>query len=177
VIAELTPQEVLDHPEDYKKIGEREHDLLHHQSAELYWQRTLTGIYKKKRDRTQAPVSCPAPVPPSTLQLDETPIRYLKPGNGKTKQGYLWVMRNPATGEVYYHWETTRGKDGLKRTLGWDEDAQTLDYRGTIQCDGYSAYASLAKELEGIKLGSCLAHIRRKFLKDESLTKTHWGPS
>ena len=25
------------------------------------------------------------------LQVDETPIKYLDPGNGKTAQGYLWV--------------------------------------------------------------------------------------
>lgn len=245
VVEERTPQEVLDHPEDYEKIGVREHDLLHHQRAELYWKRTLTGIYKKKSDRNLPPLNCSAPVPPimgakitpelgahlvvakycdhlphyrqsaiwereqeiilgrktinrwtqavaesvskiyeaigrelriaSVLQVDETPIRYLKPGNGKSKQGYLWVMRNPVTGTVYYNWETTRSKDGLKRTLGWDEQTNTLDYRGTIQCDGYKAYLSLVKEFLGIQLGSCLAHIRRKFLKDESFQNTPWG--
>jgi len=25
------------------------------------------------------------------VQVDETPIDYLEPGNGKTKQGYLWT--------------------------------------------------------------------------------------
>lgn len=245
VIKEIIPQEVLDNPADYQEISVREHDLLHHQRAELYWQRTLTRIYKKKNDRTQAPICSPAPVPPivgaaitpelaaeivvskycdhlphyrqsaiwkreqevtlarqtingwtqavadtlfgiyeaigkelrlaTTLQLDETPIPYLKPGNGKTKNGYFWVMRDPITGAVYFHWETTRSKDGLKRTLGWDEENNTFDYSGTLQCDGYSAYRSLAAELAGIILGSCLTHIRRKFLKDEGFKNLPWG--
>src|SRR6202051_576617 len=31
----------------------------------------------------------------SYLQVDETPIRYLDPGNGKTGLGYLWVAHRP----------------------------------------------------------------------------------
>jgi transposase len=31
----------------------------------------------------------------SYLQVDETPIRYIDPGNGKTGQGYLWVAHRP----------------------------------------------------------------------------------
>jgi Transposase IS66 family len=29
------------------------------------------------------------------IQVDETPIKYLDPGNGKTGQGYLWVAHRP----------------------------------------------------------------------------------
>ena len=29
------------------------------------------------------------------VQVDETPIDYLEPGNGKTKQGYLWTGSRP----------------------------------------------------------------------------------
>jgi transposase len=29
------------------------------------------------------------------LQVDEMPIKYLDPGNGKTGQGYLWVAHRP----------------------------------------------------------------------------------
>lgn len=110
-----------------------------------------------------------------TLQLDETPLDYLKAGHGKTKKGYLWVMRNPVTKAVYYHWETTRSKEGLKRTLGWNPQTNTVDFAGTIQCDGYSAYQSLHKELSGLTLGGCLAHIRRRFIQDESFVATAWG--
>jgi hypothetical protein len=39
-----------------------------------------------------------------------------------------------------------------------------VDFRGTLQCDGYSAYASFAARREGrIRLAGCWAHVRRKF--------------
>ncbi|NJM13764.1 MAG: IS66 family transposase [Synechococcaceae cyanobacterium SM1_2_3] len=41
------------------------------------------------------------------VQVDETPIEYLEPGNGKTKQGYLWTGHRP-DGDVFYRWETSR---------------------------------------------------------------------
>jgi transposase len=34
------------------------------------------------------------------VQVDETPVDYLEPGNGKTKQGYLWTCSRPG-GEVF----------------------------------------------------------------------------
>lgn len=42
------------------------------------------------------------------VQVDETPIRYLAPGHGQTKTGYLWTALSPG-GDVAYHWETSRG--------------------------------------------------------------------
>jgi hypothetical protein len=33
------------------------------------------------------------------VQIDETPVRYLAPGHGKTKQGYFWTAHRPG-GEV-----------------------------------------------------------------------------
>jgi len=47
---------------------------------------------------------------------------------------------------------------------------------GQIQCDGYSAYQTIANNFTDIALGSCLAHIRRKFTDDESLLTYDWGP-
>jgi len=41
------------------------------------------------------------------VQVDETPIDYLEPGNGKSKQGYLWTGHRPG-GDVFYRWETSR---------------------------------------------------------------------
>jgi hypothetical protein len=35
--------------------------------------------------------------------VDETPINYLDPGNGKTRQGYLWTGNRPG-GDVFFHW-------------------------------------------------------------------------
>jgi transposase len=90
------------------------------------------------------------------LQVDETPIRYLSPGHGRTKLGYLWTCKAPH-GDVVFHWAVTRAASCLRTII-------PVDFRGIIQCDGYEAYDCFAKERgEDIKLVGCLAHVRRKF--------------
>src|SRR5206468_7843099 len=90
------------------------------------------------------------------VQIDETPIRYLAPGNGQTKQGYLWTAHRPR-GDVVYRWETTRAAACL-------ENIVPMDFTGTIQCDGYAGYGAFANRRPGaITLAGCWAHVRRKF--------------
>ena len=98
------------------------------------------------------------------LQVDETPIEYLKPGHGSTKLGYLWIYNDPQGGTCYYDWHTGRGHDCLLDFLGYDEETGTIGYAGDIQCDGFSAYSALAARFMAIRLAGCLAHIRRKFV-------------
>jgi hypothetical protein len=38
-----------------------------------------------------------------------------------------------------------------------------VDFKGTVQCDAYAAYASFARHKEHIQLAACWAHARRKF--------------
>jgi hypothetical protein len=64
-----------------------------------------------------------------SVQVDETPIRYLAPGNGSAKHGYLWTCAMPRGG-VVFHWETSRASACL-------ENIFPGDFEGTIQCDGY----------------------------------------
>jgi transposase len=92
------------------------------------------------------------------VQIDETPVRYLCPGHGKTRQGYFWAANRPA-GEVIYHWEISRAAACLHQVL-------PVDFKGTIQCDGYSAYDAFARQRSGeITLADCWAHVRRKFFE------------
>jgi transposase len=90
------------------------------------------------------------------VQVDETPIDYLAPGNGKTSQGYLWTGCRPG-GDVFYHWATSRAATCLDNII-------PVDFQGTVQCDGYSAYRAFAKgRAKTIALAGCWAHVRRKF--------------
>jgi transposase len=89
------------------------------------------------------------------VQVDETPVRYLAPGNGKTKTGYFWTASRPG-GDVVYQWQTSRAATCLDNVL-------PVDFKGTLQCDGYAAYASFARRKEHIQLATCWAHARRKF--------------
>src|SRR5580692_4961162 len=90
------------------------------------------------------------------VQVDETPVDYLEPGNGKTKQGYLWTCSRPG-GDVFFRWETSRAAVCLNNII-------PVEFNGTVQCDGYSAYRAFANGRNGtIELAGCWAHVRRKF--------------
>ena len=90
------------------------------------------------------------------VQVDETPIDYLEPGHGRTKQGYLWTGSRPG-GDVFFHWETSRATACLDNLI-------PLNFTGTIQCDGYAAYRAFANRRgQAIELAGCWAHVRRKF--------------
>ena len=93
------------------------------------------------------------------IQVDETPIKYLDPGNGRTGQGYLWVAHRPGE-DVLFEWRTTREAKCLQKLI-------PIDFNGTIQCDGYSAYDHFARhrasEGKTVRLAGCWAHARRAF--------------
>ncbi len=88
------------------------------------------------------------------LQADETPVKYLAPGTGKTFTGYLWTLHRPG-GDVLYQWHPGRGHACLADLLG--------GFRGILQCDGYAAYDTHRNKHPGITLAGCWAHVRRKF--------------
>ncbi len=120
----------------------------------------LTGIWKEIKKGVLAD---------GYVQCDETVIKYLDPGHGKTRQGYLWVVHRPG-GDTVFHWFTSRAVTCLEAIF-------PPEWTGTIGCDRYSCYNSYAvkrnQAAEGpgyaIELASCLTHIRRKFI--ESLTE------
>jgi len=90
------------------------------------------------------------------VQVDETPIRYLSPGHGKTKLGYLWTCKAPK-GDVFFHWQTSRAATVLEKII-------PVNFEGILQCDGYEAYDCFAKSRgQKVVLAGCLAHVRRKF--------------
>jgi len=94
----------------------------------------------------------------SYVQVDETPVRYLDPEvPGRCGQGYLWTALVPGQFLVY-DWYTSRAAHCLELLLG-------KDFKGKLQCDGYSAYPAFAKDKAGVKLFGCLAHARRGFFE------------
>lgn len=104
------------------------------------------------------------------VQIDETPIKYLAPGRGKTGQGYLWACHRPG-GDTIYHWHASRGHECLNAIV-------PHDFSGTIQCDAYGAYRTYRNKNENIDLVGCWAHARRKFheafVQGESKIRTAW---
>ena len=93
----------------------------------------------------------------SCLHADETPVRQLDPGSGKTKHAYLWAYRTNALDEgpsvVVFDYQTSRA--------GAHARAFLQDWRGHLMVDDYSGYKALFTA--GPTELACLAHIRRKF--------------
>jgi transposase len=91
------------------------------------------------------------------VQVDETPVEFLEPGHGQTRQGYLWTALVPGHC-VIYQWHASRAADCVEALLG-------KDFAGQLQCDGYAAYPAFAKDKPQVKLLGCWAHSRRGFFE------------
>jgi transposase len=93
------------------------------------------------------------------LHADETPVRQLDPGQGKTRQAYLWAYRSNSLDEgppiIVFDYQTGRAGAHARAFLeGW---------RGHLMVDDYAGYKSLFTE--GVTELACLAHVRRKFFE------------
>ena len=99
----------------------------------------------------------------STLGLDETTVRVLDPGRGKTKTGYMWTMARDERswsgadppGVVYEYAPGRSGKHGETLLEG---------FQGTVQIDGYSGHKRLARPDRpggALTLAACWTHARR----------------
>ena len=96
------------------------------------------------------------------VKIDETPVRCLEPGTGKTALGYFWVYHHAEHG-VLFDWHKSRANTCLDTILiGKDGEPS---FSGYLQSDGLRAYRTFIarhQELPIIPV-SCLTHITRKF--------------
>ena len=109
---------------------------------------SLTPLWEAHRDFVLS-----APV----LHADETPVRMLDPGAGKTAKAYIWAYArggHDATKGVIYDFCTGRGSKYPAAFL--------QAWTGTLTCDDYGGYDVVFKR-EGCIEAGCLAHARRKF--------------
>jgi transposase/uncharacterized coiled-coil protein SlyX len=93
----------------------------------------------------------------AVINADETEVRMLKPGHGKTITGYLSGYAGDADHRyVFYDFRPSRSRDGPEKMLA--------DYRGYLQTDGYVVYTSLVRHSAGRLVDvACWAHGRRGF--------------
>lgn len=96
------------------------------------------------------------------LKIDETPIRCLEPGNGKTATGYFWVYHHAEHG-VLFDWHKSRANTCLDTILIDEENGHS--FNGHLQSDGLRAYRTFIERHSHLSITpvSCLAHIARKF--------------
>jgi hypothetical protein len=97
------------------------------------------------------------------VQVDETPIRYLDPGTGRTSLGQLWAYHHAEHGPLF-DWHTSRANTCLDPVL-IGESGDTSSFEGHLQSDGLRTYRTFIGRHEHLEIipVSCLAHIRRKF--------------
>ena len=95
------------------------------------------------------------------LHADDTPISVLAPGNGKTKQGRLWVYARddrPAGSTdapaVWFRYSPDR--------RGIHPQTHLKDFEGILQADAFPGYDLIYQSGRVIEAG-CWAHLRRKF--------------
>ena len=95
------------------------------------------------------------------LHADDTPIDVLAPGNGKTKQGRLWVYTrddrsagDTSAPAVWFRYSADR--------KGIHPQAHLKDYAGVLQADAYAGYNPIYESGRVLE-AACWAHARRKF--------------
>ena len=97
----------------------------------------------------------------AAIHADDTPVKVLAPGTGKTRTGRLWVYlrderdwSGEAPPAAFYRF--TPDRKGR-----WPRD-HLKDFKGWLHADGYAGFEELYRR-GNIKEVACLAHIRRKF--------------
>lgn len=96
----------------------------------------------------------------SHLHGDDTPVKVLAPGTGKTKVGRIWtyVLDGRAHGAssfpavCYYYSPDRKGERPLEHLRG---------FSGILHTDAYSGYNGVYAN--GVTKAGCWAHVRRKF--------------
>ncbi len=114
----------------------------------------------------------------SVIHADETPVKLLSPGAGKTHQAYVWAYRssdletqtqtvdghNQQIGRcVIYEFATSRAGEHARQMLG--------NWRGTLLTDDYSGYKALFAS-GVVQEAGCWAHARRKFFEAHKLNQS-----
>jgi len=92
------------------------------------------------------------------LFTDDSVIRLIEPGRGKTRQARMWVYirAGPGPPMTIFDFTPDRRKERPRQFLG--------DYRGFIHADAYSGYDELFATDAVTEVG-CWSHSRRRFVE------------
>jgi transposase len=100
------------------------------------------------------------------LHADDTPMKVLAPGNGRTKTGRLWIVvrderpwHGPAPPAAFYRYSRDRKAEHAEALLG--------SCRGFLHADGYAGWQNLfacdpKTQVPRLTEIGCWAHVRRK---------------
>lgn len=94
------------------------------------------------------------------IHADETPVKVTKDGRKSMHKSYMWVYRTGtmcgANPIILYEYQKTRKADFPREFL--------KGFQGSLVCDGYQVYHTLADERpDEMKIAGCWIHARRRF--------------
>lgn len=87
------------------------------------------------------------------LQVDETPVKVLKP----EKTGYMWVYHSYLSDRRFVIFDFAMSRSGQ------EVNERLKNFKGLLQSDGYSGYNHQRRRDDIVSLG-CMDHARRKFV-------------
>ena len=94
--------------------------------------------------------------------IDETPVKLLAPGKGKTQTAYMWVLAGGLAKDppyrIYDFYQNRKHSNVITLLKG---------YSGVLHSDKYGGYETLANAKQFIWC-PCWSHIRRKFFEAET---------
>lgn len=91
---------------------------------------------------------------------DDTPVKMLQPGAGKTKKARMWIYLGGKPNAPPYH--------VYKFTEDWKHGHPIKflkDFTGIFHADAYEAYEKLDADREDVTWAACWSHGRRKFVE------------
>ena len=91
------------------------------------------------------------------LGADETTWQLLGHRGKASKRWYAWALC--ADDAVLYRLDESRSAEAARKVI--------RDFKGTLVCDGYTAYQALKKQGASFRIAHCWAHVRRKFIEAE----------
>lgn len=140
-----------DHQPNYRQEGIFErHGLEIARSTQCGWQATVADLLKPLYQRM-----IELTLHSDKLQTDDTPVRVLAPGRGKTRQARFWVYcGDEAHPFTVFDYTPSRSRDGPEKFL--------KGFEGYLQADAYTGYNRI---LAGSRIQevACMAHARRYF--------------
>ena len=97
-----------------------------------------------------------------SIFADDTPVKLLNPGTGKTKTARFWVYGRDerpwsGSGQAAVWYQFTPDRKGKR------PGEHLKSYRGWMHADGYAGFEELYRSGQ-IREVACMAHIRRKFV-------------
>ncbi|HEY3320584.1 MAG TPA: IS66 family transposase, partial [Planctomycetota bacterium] len=140
-----------DHQPNYRQedIFAR-HGLEIPRSTQCGWQATVAQLLEPLYKRMVALTLLSGKV-----HTDDTPIRVLDPGRGKTREARFWVYcGDDGHPFVVFDYTPNRSRDGPEKFL--------KHFRGYLQADAYVGYNRIFAGKQVIEV-ACMAHARRYF--------------